>query len=79
MMKVPRVLGGIVRAIVIILLRRKPREQQSLRLEFPKADSLWRRKRALQETESRAETNENRFWENLSFEKHPASSVGKSI
>ena len=37
MMKLPLVLGGIVRAIVIILLRRKPREQQSLRLEFPKA------------------------------------------
>ena len=48
MMKLPRVLGGIVGALVIILLQRKPRELNSLRLEFPKADCLWRRKRALQ-------------------------------
>ena len=61
MMKLPRVPCGIVRAIFIIFLRPNPRQLPSLRLEFPQADCLWRRKRALQETESQGETNENRF------------------
>ena len=75
MIKLPRVPGGIVRALVIILSRRKPRELNIL----SQADCLWRRKRALQETESRGGTNENIFWENLFFGQHPPSSVRKSI